>query len=113
MWHDWLAGSGGAPHWPMPWSADGSTSFLVDPQRWRTLLGQAGLEVTRYEDLTTRTDGWYADLERGLTRARERATAAGRSMPPHLGRLAQEVSSLRRNLREGRVVAFFGEARSA
>ena len=33
VWHDWLAGPGGAPRFPLFWSADGAISFLSDASR--------------------------------------------------------------------------------
>lgn len=110
IWHDWLAGPGGTPRWPVPWSADGALSFLIAEAAFRDALEATGLRLRRFEDLTADTDGWYADLERGLTRALSRMAAADRSPPPHLPRLLQETRTLRQNLAERRIGAFFAEA---
>jgi len=37
-------GPGGDPHYPLPWSSDGSGSYLVSPSRNRTILEQVGFE---------------------------------------------------------------------
>ncbi len=45
--YDILQGPGGPVRYPTPWSADGTTSFLVDPAGLRRHLADAGFEVRR------------------------------------------------------------------
>jgi SAM-dependent methyltransferase len=110
VWHDWLAGPGGPPRWPVPWSSDGQLSFLVDEARYRDRLAAADLELTRFVPLVERTVSWYEKLRTGLDRALERLEGRGRPVPPHLPRLREEVATLLQNLEQERVVPFFGEA---
>ncbi len=50
--YDVLQGPGGAPHYPVPWAEDPTTSFLVTPEDLRTLLGAAGFEILDLRDRT-------------------------------------------------------------
>jgi SAM-dependent methyltransferase len=43
-------GQAGDPHYPVPWSADGSGSYLVTPTETRALLEAAGFDDIRIED---------------------------------------------------------------
>ena len=43
-------GQAGDPHYPVPWSADGSGSYLVTPKETRALLEAAGFDDIRIED---------------------------------------------------------------
>ena len=43
-------GPTGNPHYPVPWSMDGSGSYLMSPSETRTLLEAAGFEDVLVED---------------------------------------------------------------
>lgn len=43
-------GPRGSPHYPLPWSMDGSGAYLVTPAETRALLGRAGFEAIQMED---------------------------------------------------------------
>jgi hypothetical protein len=43
-------GPKGNPHYPLPWSADGSGSYLVSPSETRSLLEKTGFEAIVVED---------------------------------------------------------------
>ncbi|MBK0393783.1 class I SAM-dependent methyltransferase [Ramlibacter algicola] len=43
-------GPAGTPHYPLPWSEDGSGAYLVTPAETRSLLQQAGFEDVEVED---------------------------------------------------------------
>ena len=43
-------GPGGSPHYPLPWSMDGSGAYLVTPAETRALLGRTGFEAIQMED---------------------------------------------------------------
>lgn len=111
VWHDWLAGPGGPCRFPVPWSADGVISFLADEASWRAILAGAGLTLTRFQPIPLRTDRWYETLEGALRKKLARLAEAGRPALPHLPPLLEEVTTLRRNLAEERVMPIFAEAR--
>jgi SAM-dependent methyltransferase len=70
---DVVAGSGGTPHFPVPWAREPSISFLLTAQATRQKLELAGFRVLVFEDQT-------ADA---LARARQRMKAS--SSPLALG----------------------------
>jgi SAM-dependent methyltransferase len=108
VWHDWLAGSAGPPHYPVPWSTAGEISHLASEAELRAALATAGLTLLR---LDPSPDGTRADFVDTRDRAR-RALAAGG--PParqaRLERVATEADDVIRSLDEGRLVSFLGEA---
>lgn len=44
-------GAGGQPHYPVPWSEDGTGSYLVPPEETRRLLGAAGFTDIEMEEV--------------------------------------------------------------
>jgi SAM-dependent methyltransferase len=92
-------GEKGDPHYPVPWSMDGSGAYLVTPSETRALLQQAGFINIRMED----TGAKYAA---GYKAAIEKAQKG--ELPPlgvHLlmGETApQKTRNALRNIEEGR-----------
>jgi SAM-dependent methyltransferase len=92
-------GEKGDPHYPVPWSIDGSGAYLVTPSETRALLQQAGFIDIRMED----TGAKYAA---GYKAAIEKAQKG--ELPPlgvHLlmGETApQKTRNALRNIEEGR-----------
>ncbi len=92
-------GPTGQPHYPLPWSADGSGAYLVTPAETRRLLEQAGFEQIEIEDTGAKYLAGYNKMAEKLE--------AG-SMPPlgtHL--LMGDSAPLKarnaaRNIAEGR-----------
>jgi len=109
VWHDWLAGPGGEPRWPLFWSADGSGSCVVSEERFRETVGEAGLELTRLEDVSEPAAQWLgrtrAAAERSLGKARSDASRARQN------NLLEETRNALECLAENRLVQFFAEAR--
>jgi ubiquinone/menaquinone biosynthesis C-methylase UbiE len=89
----------GNPHYPLPWSEDGSGAFLVTPAKTRELLAGAGFENIVVED----TGPKYLTNYRQMI---ERATQD--ALPPFgmhilMGETApQKVRNAARNIEEGR-----------
>jgi len=110
VWHDWLAGPGGAPRWPLPWSDDGSGSCLVTEARFGEALGEAGLRLLRFEDIASRAEGWLqgsrAAIERALTKSRSRGDSASK----RLANLLSETDNALAGIRRRSLVQFFAEA---
>lgn len=92
-------GEKGGPHYPVPWSMDGSGAYLVTPSETRALLQQAGFVDIRMEDTGTKyAAGYKAAIEK----------AQKGELPPlgvHLlmGETApQKTRNALRNIEEGR-----------
>ncbi|MFZ1430259.1 MAG: class I SAM-dependent methyltransferase [Geminicoccaceae bacterium] len=98
--YDILRGPGGAVQYPTPWSADGSTSFLVDLPELLHLLDRAGFAVEEHRDLREASAAWFEQ--------RAAVAAAGKGPPMTirllLGQLfAPAFANLLANLRSGAV----------
>lgn len=113
VWHDWLAGPGGEPHWPLFWSADGSISFLSAEDAFAGDLAAAGLSPGRFRPIPEETLGWLASSAEALAAALSRARRDGGGDPSKIGRLERllaETDNARRSVGERRLVPFFAEA---
>jgi ubiquinone/menaquinone biosynthesis C-methylase UbiE len=92
-------GPTGQPHHPVPWSADGSSAYLVTPAETRTLLEQVGFEDIVIEDTGAKYLAGYKTMI-------EKAESG--TLPPfgtHLlmGETAlQKTRNAARNIEEGR-----------
>lgn len=62
--YDAVAGNG-APLFPMPWARDSSTSFLLSPVAFRTVLERVGFTVIAWCDITEDAKRWFASRPRG------------------------------------------------
>lgn len=99
--YDMLRGPGGPVRFPTPWSADGTTSFLVDLQELQRLLEAAGFAVEEQRDSREAAVSWFE--------ARMAAAAAGKaplvSIRLLLGQqMAPAFANLVANLRAAAVV---------
>ncbi len=66
--HEILAGPEPVSHFPVPWAPDASLNHLVTPEEAQRLLGAAGFEVERWDDLTPSAIEWFRGaLERAAT----------------------------------------------
>jgi SAM-dependent methyltransferase len=92
-------GPKGDPHYPLPWSADGSGAYLVKPSETRAFLEAAGFENIVIEDTGTK---YVAGYKAAIDKAEKGA------LPPlgiHLlmGETAlQKTRNAARNIEEGR-----------
>ncbi|MEE8435603.1 MAG: class I SAM-dependent methyltransferase [bacterium] len=59
MFHDVLAGKGGAALYPAPWAQDPSNSTLIAPEDLQELLQSLGLKVVHWEDCTQKSTDWF------------------------------------------------------
>jgi len=53
------------PTWPMPWSIDGTDSFLVTPSDLEAGIVSAGFETLEWEDATAWVIEWFTGLQFG------------------------------------------------
>jgi SAM-dependent methyltransferase len=113
VWHDWLAGPGGEPRWPVFWSADGSLSFCARKAGFEEHLRGAGLRLSRFEPIPDETVGWF---EEGRLAVCAALTSLRAKSPPPTDRICKiehlvlELENAISNVREGRLIPFFGEA---
>jgi ubiquinone/menaquinone biosynthesis C-methylase UbiE len=66
--YDVLQGEGGDVHYPVPWAADPSTSFLATPEEMRELLPAAGFELLSEVDSSDESLGWFRDVRARIER---------------------------------------------
>jgi SAM-dependent methyltransferase len=96
-------GPTGAPCFPVPWSEDGTGSYLITPAETQALLERSGFEAIRIEDTGARyAAGYRAAIER-----------AGRGETPPLGvhilmgdNALQKTRNSARNIEGGRTHPF-------
>lgn len=96
-------GPTGSPHFPVPWSEDGTGSYLITPAETQALLVRSGFEAIRLEDTGARyVAGYRAAIER-----------AERGETPPLGvhilmgdNALQKTRNAARNIDEGRTHPF-------
>jgi len=103
LFHDIFRGEGGPLWFPVPWSEDGSISFLAAPDAVREILTALGFSLHAWEDKSQQSLDW-------LAAASERLASTG---PPPLGLhlLMGDNAKIKsqnsvRNLRERRSVVF-------
>lgn len=105
-------GPRGEPRFPVPWSTDGSSSHLVEPEATRRLAEEAGFEAVVVEEVGAR---YLAGYRKSLERAAE-------GPPPPLGihlllgpDARERSANAMRNIEEGRTRPFqlFCRKRSA
>lgn len=99
--YDILAGSGEPLHFPVPWSKDASTSFVVSPASMiRSLEGQ-GFRLSKWTDQTRLGIASMAEMEQSHRRAPASRATLGLQlvMGPDWPAMA---ANMRRNLVEGR-----------
>lgn len=93
-------GPTGQPHYPLPWSADGSGAYLVTPAETRRFLEEAGFEAIEVEDTGAKYLAGYNKMAEKLEDG---------TMPPlgtHLlmgSSAPQKARNAARNIAEGRI----------
>ena len=106
--YDILQGPGGPVRYPTPWSADGTTSFLIHPETLERHLVAAGFEVQDGRDRRADSVAWFE--------ARAAAAKVHGGPPPLSLRLllgplfADAFANLVVNLREERAAPTFVRA---
>ncbi len=62
--YDVVAGAGGSPHYPVPWAADATISYLVPGDELRRLVEGAGFEIVSWQDTTAAALIWHEEMRR-------------------------------------------------
>jgi SAM-dependent methyltransferase len=92
-------GAKGDPHYPVPWSADGSGSYLVTPSETRAFLEKAGFEDIVVEDTG---DKYVAGYKMAIEKT-EQGTLPPLGTHILMGETAlQKTRNAARNVEEGR-----------
>lgn len=92
-------GHKGDPHYPMPWSADGSGAYLVRPSETRALLEAAGFEDIVLED----TGAKYVAGYKTMIEKAEKGVLPPLGIHILMGETAlQKMRNAARNIEEGR-----------
>lgn len=66
--YDVVQGEGGSVHFPVPWAADSTTSFLASAERMRELLPAAGFEVVSEVDSSDESLAWFQQMRARIER---------------------------------------------
>ena len=98
--YDVIGGDGEPLHFPVPWAAQPSISFLLNADDLRALLEATGFEVVTWRDASASTLEWIAKI----------AASPPPEGPPSLtlgllmgANMAEKAGNLRRNLKEGKI----------
>jgi SAM-dependent methyltransferase len=92
-------GPTGAPHYPLPWSMDGSGAYLITPSETRAVLERTGFEAIRIED----TGAKYAAGYRVAIERAERGEIPPLGIHLLMGETTlQKTRNALRNIDEGR-----------
>lgn len=92
-------GQGGDPHYPVPWSADGTGSYLVTPAETRALLESAGFSGVVVED----TGAKYLGAYKAMIEKAEKGELPPLGIHLLMGASApQKMRNAARNIEEGR-----------
>jgi MPBQ/MSBQ methyltransferase len=98
--YDVIAGDGEALHFPVPWAAKPSISYLLNTADLRALLEDTGFEVQVWRDASEFTLEWMAK------NAANPSPPAPSSLSLKLlmgSNMAEKAGNLRRNLKEGKI----------
>jgi ubiquinone/menaquinone biosynthesis C-methylase UbiE len=105
VFHDILAGPGGPPHFPVHWAEEPAASFLIAPEKLRSMLERTGFRVLAWKDTTEIARRWY------LAVAERRRTEGAPPLGLHLllGPTGPaKAAYVGRNLVEDRITVFQG-----
>ncbi len=99
--YDILASQSGSIHFPVPWARTPETSFLVQPDELRKLLGEAGFAITDWMDTTEMARVWYVSLAEKIQKEGFPPLGFHVLMGADFQVMAQNQG---RNLQEGRII---------
>lgn len=99
--YDILASQSGSIHFPVPWARTPETSFLVQPDELRKLLGEAGFAIFDWMDTTEMARVWYVSLAEKIQKEGFPPLGFHVLMGADFQVMAQNQG---RNLQEGRII---------
>lgn len=93
--YDVLQGEGGDPHYPVPWAADPSTSFLATPEEMRGMLHAAGFTILAETDSTGESLDWFRQVRARVEREGQPPVTFAAFLGEGFGRMAaNQVANL-------------------
>jgi sarcosine/dimethylglycine N-methyltransferase len=110
VWHDWLAGSFGDPTYPLPWADSPALSFPATATEFEGALGEAGLALTRFEEMGRPSVDWLGATIYRMDSYLASQQRYKRGRFQSIARQRQAQATLRDNVAGGRLLPFFGEA---
>ena len=87
------AGDVATSYFPLPWATDAADSFLVSADEMRSLLGESGFVVDRFEDTS----------DAHLSKTPPPAAPAQLTLAVFVDNLAQKAGNARRSLQERQI----------
>jgi len=66
--YDVLQGEGGDVHYPVPWAADPTTSFLATPEQMREMIVEAGFHLDSEADSSDESLVWFQRMHARIER---------------------------------------------
>jgi ubiquinone/menaquinone biosynthesis C-methylase UbiE len=98
--YDVVTGNGEPLHFPVPWSREPGTSFLMTPDAMRSALEAAGFQILEWTDRTAAARVWFDERRKAATLdAAPQPLGLQLAMGPDMARMA---GNLGRNIAEGR-----------
>ena len=98
--YDVVTGNGEPLHFPVPWSREPGTSFLMTPDAMRSALEAAGFQILDWTDRTAAARVWFDERRKAATLdAAPSPLGLQLAMGPDMARMA---GNLGRNIAEGR-----------
>lgn len=105
VFHDIFQGSGGPPHYPLPWAEESSCSALVTPDKAEAIIGESQFTIQHWTDKSDDTLRWFTKT----TGKSRNSNALGIHLL--LGATAgQKLKNMIRNLEERRISIVQGVA---
>jgi len=107
--HDWLRGVGPDPVYPMPWSKDGSLSYLLDKPEFAAVARKTGFEIVVFNDMV---ESYIPRLEGQIKDARqEQGRIVNQEKLTELVSYEESLERFRTNLIEKRLVCYMAKLR--
>lgn len=98
--YDVIGGNGEPLHFPVPWAAQQSISFLLNDSDLRAVLESTGFEVAAWRDARASTLEWIAKMAEAPPPDAPSPLTVGLLMGDNM---AEKAGNLRRNLKEGKI----------
>lgn len=107
--HDWLRGDGPEPVYPMPWSADGSISYLIRRDEFTSVVAKTGFEIEAFKDLA---ESYVRRLEQQIKDAQqERSRTQDTEQVRKLVAFEESLMPFYQNLSERRLICYMARLR--
>ncbi len=103
--HDIFLGPEGDPRYPLPWSEDGTISFLTSAADAKTLLLEMGFRIIVWEDRSRHALDWFSAARKGEKPTQEPGLSPRLLMGETAG---AKIGNVAGNLEQGRITVCRG-----